>query len=83
MAQCSEHYKVLEKQTFFGIVGLLMTLAAIAFGFGFVSFASADNLRAVQKQADNQREEMRDLRAEMNQRFDRLDAKLDKLARGR
>jgi len=83
MQQCAEHHKVLEKQTFFQVLGLLLTLAAIAFGFGMVSFASSDNLASVQKQADNQREEMRDLRAEMNARFDKIDQKLDRIAQSK
>jgi len=77
---CDQHHKVLEKQTFFNAVGILMTLAGLILAFSIFSFASSDSLQSVQRQVDNQRDEVRDLRKEMGARFDRLDAKLDKMA---
>lgn len=77
---CAVHHKMLEKSTFFQIATLILAIGLAAAGFSIASFASTDNLEAVQRQVDDQKTEMRELRREMNQRFDNIDKKLDALA---
>ncbi|MFQ5409239.1 MAG: hypothetical protein ACE5FI_12565, partial [Anaerolineales bacterium] len=60
-----------------------ITLAGLACGAVVMTSASADSMNAVQRDVDHQRTAVKDLRQEMNARFDRLDSKLDALAERR